>query len=187
MSAKWGVEVSWLWTLRSDKLFELKICWETGHFTCLGKKEIYLHLTSGGDGWMLVVGSAFLRQEEASTFFRSASDWPASVWGKQSGAKINLLREEVRGQRPCIIEGFFQNVLQADPWAAKGSAMSWLILAPNPKVWKVYGWHCNGMWSLWSFWAQMSKILKSWSQSWNPIVYVDWTKKPLLKLNCKLL
>ena len=36
--------------------------------------------------------------------------------GKQSNAKINLLREEVRGQRPCIIEGFFTNVLAADTY-----------------------------------------------------------------------
>ena len=41
---------------------------------------------------------------------------PPFSQGKQSNAKINLLREEVRGQRPCIIEGFFTNVLAADTY-----------------------------------------------------------------------
>lgn len=33
---------------------------------------------------------------------------------KQSGAKIQLLREEVEGQRPCIITGMLQKVLRAE-------------------------------------------------------------------------
>merc|ERR1712032_363034 len=33
---------------------------------------------------------------------------------KQSGAKVQILSEQLRGQRPCIIAGSFQSVLQAE-------------------------------------------------------------------------
>lgn len=55
----------------------------------------------------------FVRAEAAGVVI-GKQGWVLGRVRKQSGAKINLLREEVRGQRPCIIEGFFQNVLQAE-------------------------------------------------------------------------
>mmetsp|Transcript_43359 Transcript_43359/g.98407 ORF Transcript_43359/g.98407 Transcript_43359/m.98407 type:complete len:99 (-) Transcript_43359:61-357(-) len=33
---------------------------------------------------------------------------------KQSGAKITLLHEHVKGQRPCVLTGALQNVLRAE-------------------------------------------------------------------------
>ena len=53
--------------------------------------------------WMFVIAFLLLNRPNMTLSCR----------GKQSNAKINLLREEVRGQRPCIIEGIFYNVMQA--------------------------------------------------------------------------
>ena len=154
MSAKWGVEVSWLWTLRSDKLFELKICWEAGHFTCSGKKEMYLHLTSGGDGWMMVVGSAFLRQE-ASTFLRSAF-----LWLQASEVSNPVPRSTCYGKKSAVkglvsSRAFSRTCFKLSLGPAEGGQLQ--CPGPKsgpkgPKVWKVYGMMTlQCMWSLWSF------------------------------------
>ena len=55
----------------------------------------------------------FVRAEAAGVVI-GKQGWVLGRVRKQSNAKINLLREEVRGQRPCIIEGFFTNVLAAE-------------------------------------------------------------------------
>eukprot|EP00913_Durusdinium_trenchii_P022441 g21079.t1 len=55
----------------------------------------------------------FVRAEAAGVVI-GKQGWVLGCVRKQSNARINLLREEIRGQRPCIIEGQLPNILRAD-------------------------------------------------------------------------
>ena len=55
----------------------------------------------------------FVRAEAAGMVI-GKQGWMLKQIRKQSNAKIQLLREEVRGQRPCIIEGELQSILRAE-------------------------------------------------------------------------
>ncbi|OLP83354.1 hypothetical protein AK812_SmicGene35894 [Symbiodinium microadriaticum] len=55
----------------------------------------------------------FVRAEAAGMVI-GKQGWVLKQIRKQSNAKIQLLREEVRGQRPCIIEGELQSIIRAE-------------------------------------------------------------------------
>ena len=55
----------------------------------------------------------FVRAEAAGVII-GKQGWVLKQIRKQSDAKIQLLREEVRGQRPCIIEGEMQSIIRAE-------------------------------------------------------------------------
>ncbi|CAE8652312.1 unnamed protein product, partial [Polarella glacialis] len=55
-----------------------------------------------------------LVRAEAAGMVVGKQGWVLKQIRKQSDAKINLLREEVRGQRPCIIAGSMQSILRAE-------------------------------------------------------------------------
>ncbi|CAJ1356224.1 unnamed protein product [Effrenium voratum] len=55
----------------------------------------------------------FIRAEAAGVVI-GKQGWVLGRVRKQSNARIQLLREEIRGQRPCIIEGTLQNILSAE-------------------------------------------------------------------------
>lgn len=55
----------------------------------------------------------FVRAEAAGVVI-GKQGWVLGCVRKQSNARINLLREEIRGQRPCIIEGQLPNILRAE-------------------------------------------------------------------------
>eukprot|EP00931_Biecheleriopsis_adriatica_P039178 TRINITY_DN22416_c0_g1_i2.p1 TRINITY_DN22416_c0_g1~~TRINITY_DN22416_c0_g1_i2.p1 ORF type:complete len:702 (+),score=160.23 TRINITY_DN22416_c0_g1_i2:85-2190(+) len=55
-----------------------------------------------------------LVRAEAAGMVIGKQGWVLRQIRKQSNAKIQLLREEVRGHRPCIIEGELQNILRAE-------------------------------------------------------------------------
>jgi len=55
-----------------------------------------------------------LVRAEAAGMVIGKQGWVLKQIRKQSNAKIQLLREEIRGQRPCIIEGELTNILRAE-------------------------------------------------------------------------
>ena len=55
----------------------------------------------------------FIRAEAAGVVI-GKQGWVLNRVRKQSLARIQLLREELRGQRPCIIEGPLPNILRAE-------------------------------------------------------------------------
>lgn len=55
----------------------------------------------------------FIRAEAAGVVI-GKQGWVLNRIRKQSNARIQLLREELRGQRPCIIEGPLPNILRAE-------------------------------------------------------------------------
>lgn len=59
-------------------------------------------------------GVVVLVRAEAAGMIIGKQGWMLRQIKKQSNTKMQILREEIRGQRPCIIEGELQNILKAE-------------------------------------------------------------------------